>query len=85
MKVVVKSDIIRDHYIGGKSTRISSGSPMPLIQVLRDQFLLGGAKNVARNLRSIGLVVAIFGPIGNYVEGTRFCNIYKLVLIRRIF
>lgn len=52
--ILVIGDIILDHYIWGKVNRISPEAPVPVVEVTRESFLLGGAANVAHNIVSLG-------------------------------
>ncbi len=69
MKVAIFGDLILDHYLIGTSSRISPEAPIPIVNILKDKYLLGGACNVARNLKSFGLDVSIFGLLGEDKEG----------------
>jgi D-beta-D-heptose 7-phosphate kinase/D-beta-D-heptose 1-phosphate adenosyltransferase len=69
MKVAVFGDLILDHYLIGTSTRLSPEAPVPVVNVIENKYLLGGACNVVRNLRAFGVEVSVFGTLGNDVEG----------------
>ena len=53
-KVAVLGDLMLDEYLFGEVNRISPEAPVPIIRVLRERAVLGGAANVAANLKSIG-------------------------------
>ncbi|MBD3209155.1 D-glycero-beta-D-manno-heptose-7-phosphate kinase [Candidatus Woesearchaeota archaeon] len=53
-KVLVIGDVMIDHYIKGKVSRISPEAPVPVVQVLEEYERLGGAANVAANITSLG-------------------------------
>lgn len=63
--ILVIGDLILDRYIWGKVSRISPEAPVPVVEVTREDFLLGGAANVAANIVSLGGKVAIAGVTGN--------------------
>lgn len=63
--ILVIGDIILDRYIWGKVSRISPEAPVPVVEVTKEDFLLGGAANVAANIVSLGGKVYIAGIIGN--------------------
>jgi len=63
--VLVIGDIIGDHYIWGTVERISPEAPVPVVDVERESYMLGGAGNVANNIVSLGGYVKICGVVGN--------------------
>lgn len=54
-----------DAYQWGKVNRISPEAPVPVIELLKEEERLGGAANVALNLRSLGAKVSMASIIGN--------------------
>lgn len=62
--VLVLGDIILDVYLNGSSTRISPEAPVPVINVSRQRCFIGGAANVAANLRSLGARVIFCSVCG---------------------
>lgn len=62
--VMVIGDIMLDHYIWGKVDRISPEAPVPVVNVCEESTRLGGAGNVANNLRSLGVNVILTGTMG---------------------
>lgn len=63
--VLVIGDIIADHYIWGKVERISPEAPVPIVDVQRENYMLGGAGNVANNILSLGGKIRICGVVGH--------------------
>ncbi|MEW6001461.1 MAG: D-glycero-beta-D-manno-heptose-7-phosphate kinase [Nitrospirota bacterium] len=63
-KVLVIGDLILDRYIWGKVNRISPEAPVPIVEVTDENFLLGGASNVANNIVSLGGHATIVGVTG---------------------
>lgn len=63
-KVMVVGDLILDEFIWGKVTRISPEAPVPVVWVDRENFMPGGASNVANNIRSLGGEVHLSGVVG---------------------
>jgi rfaE bifunctional protein kinase chain/domain len=63
-RVLVLGDIMLDRYFWGDADRISPEAPVPVVKVKRRGARLGGAANVAANLRAIGAQVALAGTIG---------------------
>jgi len=69
MNVLVVGDIMLDSYIWGKVDRISPEAPVPVVLVERREDRLGGAANVALNLKALGANVHILSGIGNDSHG----------------
>ncbi|MDW8237288.1 MAG: PfkB family carbohydrate kinase [Aquificaceae bacterium] len=69
LRVFVIGDVMLDRYIFGKVERISPEAPVPILEVISEDFRLGGAGNVALNLRKLGASVTLFGAIGNDEAG----------------
>lgn len=67
--VLVIGDIIVDHFIHGSVNRISPEAPVPVVEVKKDQLLLGGGANVLHNIYSLGARASICGLIGNDAMG----------------
>ena len=64
LKVLVIGDLILDRWIVGKVSRISPEAPVPILNAYRRYTSLGGAGNVARNIRELGAEVSVVGLIG---------------------
>jgi len=63
-KVLVIGDVIVDHFIWGKVSRISPEAPVPVVDVRQENLLLGGAANVLNNIYSLGGRGTLCGVIG---------------------
>jgi rfaE bifunctional protein kinase chain/domain len=68
-RVLVLGDLMLDRYIWGRVTRISPEAPVPVVEVVNSTSTLGGAGNVAANLRSLGAVPVLAGVVGDDSEG----------------
>jgi D-beta-D-heptose 7-phosphate kinase/D-beta-D-heptose 1-phosphate adenosyltransferase len=64
-RVVVIGDIMLDEYWMGTVERISPEAPVPVVAVHKQEAKLGGATNVAQNIRSLGGQVITVGVIGD--------------------
>jgi D-beta-D-heptose 7-phosphate kinase/D-beta-D-heptose 1-phosphate adenosyltransferase len=62
--VLVIGDLILDHYIWGKVSRISPEAPVPVVQVHSESLQLGGAANVYNNILALGGKADICGVVG---------------------
>jgi D-beta-D-heptose 7-phosphate kinase/D-beta-D-heptose 1-phosphate adenosyltransferase len=71
VKLLVVGDIMMDRSILGKVSRISPEAPVPVIIAEAEDFNLGGAANVAHNIRSLGGVVSLCGIVGDDENGRK--------------
>jgi len=69
--VLVVGDVMIDHYLWGKSERISPEAPVPVIDVQKETEVLGGAGNVVNNLVALGAQVYVASAIGKDDNGRR--------------
>ncbi len=63
--IIVVGDVMLDEFVWGKVRRISPEAPVPVIEVVEETYRLGGAANVAANIRALGGNVCPVGVIGN--------------------
>lgn len=70
-RVLVLGDVMLDEFIWGRVGRISPEAPVPVVQVTGESFHLGGAGNVAANVRSLGGAPVLTGVIGRDEAGRR--------------
>jgi D-beta-D-heptose 7-phosphate kinase/D-beta-D-heptose 1-phosphate adenosyltransferase len=68
-RVVVVGDVMLDHFIWGRVTRISPEAPVPVVEFERESFMPGGAANVARNLVAMGASPQLAGAVGDDANG----------------
>ena len=68
-RVAVIGDVMLDCYVSGSVNRISPEAPVPVLRVLEERAVPGGAANVAANLATLGLGVEIVGLAGQ--DGAR--------------
>lgn len=73
-RVLVLGDVMMDHFIWGKVSRISPEAPVPVVNVAKETYLLGGAANVLNNIVSLGGKVDICGVIGPDDMGRRLIH-----------
>ena len=64
-KIAVIGDLILDKYIYGEVDRISPEAPVPIVRVLREKYVPGGAANVAANISTLGGSPFLFGIVGD--------------------
>lgn len=78
-RVLVVGDIMLDEWIWGSVSRISPEAPVPVVAVDNHSFTLGGAGNVASNLRAIGVQVSFAGVVGDDTEGGRVTDLLHAI------
>jgi D-beta-D-heptose 7-phosphate kinase/D-beta-D-heptose 1-phosphate adenosyltransferase len=62
--VLVVGDVMVDHFIRGKVSRVSPEAPVPVVDVQADHLLLGGCANVINNIYAMGGRVYGAGIVG---------------------
>jgi rfaE bifunctional protein kinase chain/domain len=73
--LLVIGDLMIDHYLTGKASRLSPEAPVPVVNLKSEIFTLGGAGNVVQNLVSLGAEVAVSGVIGNDIPADQLLEI----------
>jgi D-glycero-beta-D-manno-heptose-7-phosphate kinase len=63
-RVTVFGDVMLDRFMIGRVARISPEAPVPVVVFDHEEVRLGGAANVAHNLRALGGAVDLIGVIG---------------------
>jgi len=71
-KVLVIGDVMLDAYWRGHVERISPEAPVPIVHVYNTEYKLGGAANVALNLKKLGAEPIICAALGEDYEGEIF-------------
>ena len=69
-RVAVVGDVMLDAYLIGRIDRISPEAPVPVFQIEREEFMLGGAANVAKCLAALGATASILGIVGDDAHAT---------------
>jgi len=64
-RVLIVGDVMLDRYVAGEVSRISPEAPIPVLAASSSEEKLGGAGNVAFNLRSMDAEVELVGVIGD--------------------
>lgn len=68
-RVLVVGDVMLDRYWFGDVERISPEAPVPVVAVRNTQERLGGAANVAMNVRALGGQCTLVGIVGDDIPG----------------
>ncbi|HEX4913610.1 MAG TPA: D-glycero-beta-D-manno-heptose-7-phosphate kinase [Vicinamibacterales bacterium] len=70
-RITVVGDVMLDRFIIGRVGRISPEAPVPVVVFDHEEIRLGGAANVANNLRALGAAVDLIGVIGDDDSGAQ--------------
>jgi len=62
--VLVVGDVMVDHYVSGRVSRVSDEAPVPIVQVTDERWTPGGAANVAANIAALGGRAMLAGVTG---------------------
>ncbi|NQT06691.1 MAG: D-glycero-beta-D-manno-heptose-7-phosphate kinase [Candidatus Omnitrophica bacterium] len=68
-RIMIIGDLILDEFIWGSVDRISPEAPVPVVWVKKENFMPGGASNVANNIASFGGKAELVGIIGDDERG----------------
>lgn len=63
-RILVVGDVMLDRYWHGEVARISPEAPVPVVHVKREENRLGGAANVALNIKTLGANVTLLSMVG---------------------
>ncbi|MFH2143966.1 MAG: bifunctional ADP-heptose synthase [Bacteroidota bacterium] len=75
--ILIVGDVMVDQYIWGKVERISPEAPVPVVSITSRENRLGGAANVALNIKSMGACPIICSVIGDDEKGKIFSKMLK--------
>ncbi|MDP2176552.1 MAG: PfkB family carbohydrate kinase [Bacteroidota bacterium] len=76
-KVLIIGDVMLDAYIIGKVDRVSPEAPVPIVNIESKEDRLGGAANVALNIKALGATPILISAIGDDKDGETFLKIIK--------
>ncbi len=80
--VTIVGDLMLDKYQWGEVERISPEAPVPVVRVEKENLYLGGAGNVARNVRSLGGDPYLIGVVGKDQSGEAIRKLLNAEKIR---
>lgn len=84
-KIMVLGDIMLDEYLFGSVSRISPEAPVPVVEISSDKFLLGGAANVAANIRQLGDEPILLGLVGEDEASIKLSQLLKSIKISNAY
>ncbi|WP_420316740.1 bifunctional heptose 7-phosphate kinase/heptose 1-phosphate adenyltransferase [Ekhidna sp.] len=70
--VLVVGDVVVDYYMRGKASKISKEAPVPVLTLEKKEKRLGGAANVAMNIRALGATPILCSVVGDDPDGEAF-------------
>jgi D-beta-D-heptose 7-phosphate kinase/D-beta-D-heptose 1-phosphate adenosyltransferase len=73
--VLVVGDVMVDHYVTGRVSRVSDEAPVPIIHVSGERWTPGGAANVAANIAALGGVAILVGVVGKDAAATTLSDL----------
>ncbi len=79
--ILVIGDVMLDSYLFGNVERISPEAPVPIVDVIIKQDKLGGAANVAANIKNLGGTPIICSIIGKDQKSNIFIDLLKKMKI----
>ncbi len=77
LNVMVIGDVMVDSYLWGKVERISPEAPIPIVALRKREHRMGGAANVAMNIRAMGAKPILCSVIGTDDKGDIFLELMK--------
>jgi len=77
IRAMVIGDVMVDAYLYGQVDRISPEAPVPVVSLTRRVNMLGGAANVALNIKALGATPLLFSVTGSDLKGREFCELMQ--------
>lgn len=77
MRVMIIGDVMIDAYTVGSVERMSPEAPVPVLNVGKRYNRLGGAANVALNIKALGAEPYIVSVIGDDTKGEKFMQLLR--------
>lgn len=68
-EIIIIGDVMLDHFVKGSVSRISPEAPVPVVNVEQEDFVAGGAGNVAVNLAVLGAKPKVISVLGDDANG----------------
>ena len=77
LNIMIIGDVMVDSYLWGKVERISPEAPIPIVALRKRENRMGGAANVAMNIRAMGANPILCSVIGSDDKGDQFLELLK--------
>ncbi len=75
--ILIIGDIILDHYLQGNVDRISPEAPVPIVNIKQESYRLGGAANVALNIKALGARPLLISVLGQDIFGQKIRSLLE--------
>ena len=76
-KILIIGDVMIDTYLWGNVGRVSPEAPVPIVSGVIEENRLGGAANVALNVKAMGAVPILCSVIGDDIRGRLFLKLME--------
>lgn len=76
-RILILGDVMLDEYLHGNVERISPEAPVPVVEITSTRLLLGGAANVAANIRNLGDEPLLIGVVGDDDASSRLSRLLE--------
>ena len=76
-RILIIGDVMIDGYVFGKVSRISPEAPVPIVAIEKKEYRLGGAANVALNIKNLGAYPIICSVVGNDDAGAQYIKLMQ--------
>ncbi len=77
--VLILGDIMLDVYLQGDAQRISPEAPVPVVNIVSQRHMLGGAANVAQNISSLGGRPTLLSVCGSGADGQKLMHLLNQI------
>ncbi len=82
-KILVMGDVMLDKFSFGEINRVNPEQPAaPLVRIIKENYVLGGASNVANNISSLGANCSLYCVLGRDFSGKMINKICENKKIR---
>jgi D-glycero-beta-D-manno-heptose-7-phosphate kinase len=75
--IAILGDVMLDKYVYGDISRISPEAPVPVIDTMKTEYKLGGAANVANNVKALEAEPILIGVIGDDYDAGHYLEVMK--------
>jgi rfaE bifunctional protein kinase chain/domain len=77
LRALIIGDVMLDRYFIGSVDRISPEAPVPVVNVAKKELRLGGAANVALNIKELGATPILVSVVGKDEAGKELISLLK--------
>jgi len=83
-KIAIIGDVMLDKYVYGSINRMSPEAPVPVVDTDQTAYKLGGAANVANNIKALEAEPILIGVIGNDFDALEYLKVMKSLKLSTI-